>query len=865
MTFLFTDIEGSTRHWEESPEMSERVAQHFAVLRAAVDGGGGRVFATAGDGVAAAFTSVEGALRAAIAAQRAMAATGLAVRMGIHTGEVEPVDDDFRGRAVNRAARIMAVGHGGQILLSDVSAALVRTGTGRVTLTDLGTHRLRDLTEPERLWQVDHPDLGQRFPPVRGVDSYFNNLPAQRSSLVGRDQVVQRLVDLAQRHRIVTLTGVGGVGKTRLAIHAAADLLSEFATVWFVELARVRDPGDVAETIARTVGGAGAVGAPDPLATATAALTGGRRLLVLDNCEHVVAGAAAAIDVLTATCPELSVVATSREVLGVDGEHILAVRSLDPSTAAGELFRQRAVAAGVDVATLDPEAVAELCRRLDGLPLAIELAAARAATLGVAAILGGLADGLDLGAGGRRRDGRHSTMRTTIEWSYRLLDTDEQQLFRWLAVFPNGFELDAVRHVAFLLGIDDLTATEHMASLVHKSMLTADASSAGVRYRMLETMRAFAAERLDELDERLPAQAALADWVATITDLPYTDPCTAAVERHVLRLEREGDAWREAVATAARLGSGELAAALCGPPVAFFLLGRHDLADDVRPLLALCADGAQRRAVLTALIVSASGGTEPAQMRAWADEVAALDAADPTGLGGLMGWFTAAWSGDFPTAIDVCVAASRDSRLGQSTRDLFVGIAVLDQFSLTDATADTHGLFPRALEVADRSDVALHRATCLLGAAWGLAGTDPDHALQLVRRAINEVPNVPALTRLTLPGSAARLLSRLDPSVAARGLLEQLDATPSRRSFIDLIPLFYAASLLDGLGGGRASDSLMSVTAAPAAPRQSMMDFVDLARRAAMTPDRRWLSELETTVRAELGAIAGVHAAEMCA
>ena len=854
MTFLFTDIEGSTRQWEESPEMYDRVEQHFAVLRAAVDGGGGEVFATMGDGIAAAFTSVEGALRAAIAAQHEMPATGLAVRVGIHTGEVERVGDDFRGRAVNRAARIMAVGHGGQILLSDVSAALVRTGTGRAELADLGTHRLRDLTEPERVWQVVHPDLGQQFPPVRGVDTYYNNLPAQRSSLVGRDLEVQRLVAMTRRHRIITLTGVGGVGKTRLAVHAAADLLTEFATVWFVELACVTDPDDVADTIARTVG---AVGVPDPLAAAIAALAGERRLLVLDNCEHVVDSAVAAIDVLSAGCPELSIVATSREVLGLDGEHVLAVRPLDPSTTAGELFRQRAMAAGVDLATLEPAAVAELCRRLDGLPLAIELAAARTATLGVAAIVGALDDQLGLGAGGRRRgDCRHSTMRATIEWSYRLLDDDEQRLFRWLAVFPNGFELDAARHVAHLLGIDDAAATEHVASLVHKSMFTADLHPYGVRYRMLETMRAFAAERLDELDERLSALTALADWVATITDLPFADPCSAAVERNVLRLEREADNWREAVVTATRLRSGVLAAALCGPPVAFFLLGRHDLADVVRPLLELCDDAEQRRGVLAALIVSASGGTEPAQMRAWADEVATFDVVDPTGLGGLMSWFVSAWSGDFVTAIDVCVAASLDRRLHQSTRDLFVGIAVLDHFSLTDACADTHELIPRALEVADRSDVALHRATCLLGAAWGVAGADPDRALHLVRRAINEVPNVPALTRLTLPGSAARLLSRLDPSVAARGLLEQLDATPSRRSFIDLIPLFYAATLLDSLGDGSAGEALISVTSAPTAPQQSMMDFVDLARRAAMTSNLRSVGELEVTVRAALRDIA---------
>ena len=809
MTFLFTDIEGSTRQWEESPEMYDRVERHFVVMRAAVDDGGGDVFSTMGDGIAAAFTSVDGAVLAAVAAQRQMPSIGLSARMGIHTGEVERVGDDYRGRSVNRAARIMAVGHGGQILLSDVSAALARSGSSRPMLADLGTHRLRDLTDPERLWQVVHPELRGQFPPVRGLDAYSNNLPAQRSSLVGRDRDVQRVIDLTRRHRIVTLTGVGGVGKTRLAVHAAAEMVSDFATVCFVELACVADPGDVADTIGRALGGVAAV---DPLAAAAASLAGGRRLLVLDNCEHVIDSVASAIDVLTEACPDLCIVATSREVLGVDGEHVHAVRSLEPATTALDLFRQRAAAAGVDLATLDRASIVELCRRLDGNPLAIELAAARTATLGISTITGALADRLGPTRGARRRaDDRHATMRATIEWSYRLLDADEQRM----------------------------------------------------RYRMLETMRAFALGRLDECDERLAALIALAQWMTTLTDLPVGDPCNAAVERNAVRLEREADNWREAVVVATRLRSGELAAALCGPPVAFFLLGRHDLADVVRPLLELC-DSDQRRSVLTALIVSASGATEPSLMQAWAEEVQRIDDSDDsdaTGLGGLMRWMALAWRGDFVEAIGVCVAASTDERLRQGTRDMFVGIAVLDHFSLTDATSDTRGLIPRALEVADRSDVALHRATCLLGAAWGIAESDPERALQLVSRAINEVPNVPALTRLTLPGSASRLLTRLEPRVAARGLLEQLDATTSRQSFVDLIPLFYAATLLDGLRDRSAEHALITVTAAPVEAHTSMMDVVDLSRRAASISNpasvapsrrpygRRWPTSFGTTVR----------------
>jgi predicted ATPase len=882
LTFLFTDIEGSTRQWEESPEMHERVERHFAALRRVVEAGGGEVFATMGDGIAAAFSSVDAAVQAAIAGQQAMSPIGLAVRMGVHTGEVERVgtgaatgpggdtDTDFRGRPVNRAARIMAVGHGGQILVSDITAALLRTGPGPVELIDLGARQLKDLDDPERVWQVLHPDLDeQHFPPVRGLDTCSNNLPVQRSSLVGRDDDVARVAALLQQHRIVTLTGVGGVGKTRLSIQAAAEQLERFCNVWFVELASVADPDDVADAIALTVG---AAGVNDPLAAASALLAGQHTLLVLDNCEHVVDSAAAVIDALTAGCPNLSIIATSREALGIEGEHVVTVRSLDPAGSAVELFLQRATAAGADLgpaggaAGVEQTDLEHLCRRLDGIPLAIELAAARCATLGLATIIDGLDDRFSLLSGGRRRAiDRHGTMRATIEWSHRLLDPDEQRLFQWLAVFPNGFELDAAHHVATAgLGLRESAATEHVASLVQKSMVTAEPGPHGVRYRMLETMRAYGMEQLDEHGTRLDAMTALAEWVATITDLPFADPCNAAVERNAIRLEREADSWRDAVMLAARLGSADLAARLCGPSVAFFLLGRHDLADFVRPLLDLCVVEAddqaltvrRRQAVLCALMVSAAGATEVGQLQEWADEMWQLDElplnGGPTGLGGLMAWLASTWQGDFSASVDITTRASQDARLARSTRDMFLGIATLDRFSLTDATDDPDGLVPRALEVGGRSDVAMHRVTCLLGAAWGLADTHPDRSLDLVRRALDDIANVPALTRLTLPGGAFRLLSRLDPRVAAQGLLEQLDATPARRTFVDLIPLFYATSLLQRLGHPVAESALAMFTVSPFAPYLSMMDFVDLARKASTTGSHGSIGELETTVRAAL-------------
>ena len=854
-TFLFTDIEGSTRRWEESPGMRQQVDDHFAVLRAAVEGAGGEVFATLGDGVAAAFGSADAALHAAIVAQRRMPELGLRVRMGVHTGEVERRDGDFRGRPVNRAARIMATGHGGQVLLSDVTAALLRAGSAAVELVDLGSHRLRDLAEPERLWQVVHPDLEARFPPVRGIDTYATNLPVQRSSLVGREDDVRRVRGLVLDHRVVTLTGVGGVGKTRLAVHTAADLLAEVANAWFVDLAGVVDPDDVADAVARAVG---VTAVADPLDATLAILGGERTLLVVDSCEHVVDAAAVVLDALTAGCPTLSVLATSREGLGLDGEHIVVVQPLDPAVAAVELFEQRATAAGARLADDDRSAIGALCRRLDGIPLAIELAAARAASLGLAAITGGLDDRAGPLVGRRRGPGdRHGTMRLTIEWSHRLLDPGEQRLLHWLAAFPAGFELDAALHVAAALGADEPAATDRVASLVHKSMVVVDHHGHGVRYRLLEVVRAFALERLDEVGERAEAVAALARWVTTLTDLVYAEPCSPTVERHAIRLEREADAWREAVLHAVRAADGRLAAALCGPPTAFFLLGRHDLADVVRPLLAVVGDDPrQRQAVLCALIVSAAGATDPDQLQAWADEIEATDRGAPTGLGGLMRWMALAWRGDFASAVRVCVEASHDEALAESTRDLFVGIAVLDHFSLTDADADDHLLVERALAVAERSEVALTRVACRLGAAWGLRTSDPGRALRLVRLALDDVDEAPALTRLTLPGSASRLVAQLDPAVAARGLLEQLDATATRRSFVDLIPLFYGATLLNRAGHPAADAALATVTVSAVAPYLSMMDVVDLARRAASVANPVSLVELEATVRVALAELA---------
>ncbi len=443
-------------------------------------------------------------------------------------------------------------------------------------------------------------------------------------------------------------------------------------------------------------------------------------------------------------------------------------------------------------------------------------------------------------------------MRGTIDWSYRLLDDDEQRLFQWLAVFSNGFELDAARYVGGTLGLDERSTTEFIGSLVHKSMISADHCGEVVRYRMLETMRAFALEQLDDQGERLTATTAQAEWVTCLTDSPVGSPCSAAVEFNTIRLEREADNWRDAVLLATRISSGRLAGRLCGPPTAYFLLGRHDLTDLVSPLLDLADNPSDRRSVLVALLVSGAGAVSAERLRVWADEVFAIEATDLTGVGTLMQWLTLGWRGDFETSVKLCHEASLDDRLDLTTRDMCLGIATLDRFSLTDAFGDPDSLIVRALEVADRSEVAMHRVICVLGAAWGVSTTQPDRALELVRRALAEIADIPALTRLTLPGTASRLLARLDPRVAAAGLLELLDSTPVRRSFVDLIPTFYATALLHRVKHPSASTALATLTVTPAAPYLSMMDFIDLARQAAATTSLVSLSELESMVRSAL-------------
>ena len=503
-TFLFTDVEGSTRRWQLDPDaMPGLLAAHDEALRTAIEAHRGSVFKHTGDGMCSVFTSAADAVLAAVDAQRKLE---LPVRMAVHTGEAIPRDGDFFGVALSRCARLMEVGHGGQVLLSAGAATVAGRLDAEIELRDLGEHRLRDLSEPERVFQVLAPGLAGEFSGLRSLDAVRHNLPVLRSSFVGREL---ELIDVCERlaaGQCVTLTGIGGCGKTRLALEAAARLVDRFPQgVFLVDLALLSDADLLGQAVASALDlhllDTGIDGLVQYLAER-------RMLIVLDNCEHVLDVCAELVDGLLARCPGLRILATTREALGVEGEQVLRVPSLNPETDAVRLFIDRAGAAGAgfhhDAAS--ERTVAQICRRVDGIPLAIELAAARTAHLAPAQILERLSDRFKLLTGGRRRVQRQQTLAAAIDWSHDLLSEAEQTLFRRLAVFRGSFSLQAVEKIC------DPDAVDLLGSLVAKSLVNVQYEDAAARYRLLETVRLYAEERLLAAGEAVELRCAHRDW-----------------------------------------------------------------------------------------------------------------------------------------------------------------------------------------------------------------------------------------------------------------------------------------------------------------------------------------------------------------
>jgi predicted ATPase/class 3 adenylate cyclase len=517
-TFLFTDIERSSRLWEEHPEQMQRALQsHDRILRDAVLRHHGVVVKSTGDGIHAAFQDPLDALAATVEFQIALespdASDGLKlrVRCGIHAGVIERRDGDYFGSAVNRAARIMNAAHGGQVLTSQAVAELVQ---GRlpdgVSLRDLGALRLRDLAGAEHVFQVQHVGLRPAFPPLRSLEAVPNNLPQQVTTFIGREREQEQVKAALKKARLLTLTGIGGMGKTRLSLQVAADIVNEYSDgVWFVELAPINDGSLVPQAVATALSVKEESGRP--LTEALVAHARERQmLLVLDNCEHLVSACAELARQLLQAGPRIRILASSREPLNITGETIytvppLSVPGLDASSATDSIMQFEAVRLFVERAKAmqasfrhsdqDMPAIVEICRRLDGIPLALELAAARVRALSVEQIAARVNDRFRLlTTGDRTAQPRQQTLRAMIDWSYDLLTEKERTLLRRLAVFAGGWTLEAAERVGSGEGVEESEVLDLLTDLVDKSLVMVDAD--GDRYRLLETVRQYAHELL---------------------------------------------------------------------------------------------------------------------------------------------------------------------------------------------------------------------------------------------------------------------------------------------------------------------------------------------------------------------------------
>ncbi|MBV9104153.1 MAG: hypothetical protein JO060_11240 [Candidatus Eremiobacteraeota bacterium] len=528
VTFLFTDIEGSTRRWEhDAAAMQAAVRRHDEVLRVAIEEHEGYIFKTIGDAFCAAFGSAQSAVAAAVHAQRTLAAedfsavADLRVRMALYSGRCDERDGDYFGPAVNRVARLLAVGHGGQVLASqsvrDEADDAMPPG---VSWIDLGRHLLKDVARPESVYQLRIPNLQSDFAPLRSVDALRDNLPKHLSSFVGRDDEVAAIRALVQSHRLVTVVGTGGIGKTRCALAAGASLLDAYdGGVWFVELASLSEAGLVAGAIASALAVDASLGTP--LDAVIRHLKGRKTLIILDNCEHMLEEAARCVEAILHACADVSVIATSRERLGAQDETVYRLPPLGvPPKKAGvtadeirgfpaiALFERRAESGGrFRLDDANATTVAEICRQLDGIALAIELAAARVRTLPLAAVAQKLDERFSL-LKERRPTAlpRHQTLRAVIDWSYDLLSAQEQRVFERLSYFAGSPTLEVVSSVCSDSPLDGHTedaiaeddVLDYVSSLVDKSLVELESRDDDVRYGLLDSTRRYGREKLAE-------------------------------------------------------------------------------------------------------------------------------------------------------------------------------------------------------------------------------------------------------------------------------------------------------------------------------------------------------------------------------
>lgn len=575
VTLLFTDIEGSTRHWETEPQlMADALRRHDEILRTAIERADGYVFKTVGDAFCAAFTTPSGALDAVLTAQRQLAAepwptsAPIRVRMALHSGACEERDGDYYGPTVNRTARLEAIAHGGQVLVSGATASLAPESLpDGVSLADLGLHRLKDLGRPEQVFQLQADFLQPNFPPLASLDNpeLPNNLPAVLSSFVGRERELEQVHVLTESSRLVTLTGTGGCGKTRLAMQGAADALDGYEDgVWLVELATVTDAELVPGAVAAVLGLREQPGRPVG-ALVCDALAPQRLLLMLDNCEHVIDAVAKLCDLLLRGCPKVHVLATSREPLGIDGERVYRVPSLslprNDADLTADVTDCDSVALFADRAstrdpgfTLDEQTtplVATICRRLDGVPLALELAAARLASMSLRQVCDRLDQRFRLLTGGSRSAlPRQQTLQATVDWSFSLLSPAERETLTRLSVFSGGFELEAAEAVCATDAVDAIDVLDLLGSLVDKSLVVAEHTDGSLRYGLLETIRQYAAHELLHTvgeDDALRVRDRHAEYYLRLAESAWPALTGAEQGAWMHRLDRDWDNIRVAV------------------------------------------------------------------------------------------------------------------------------------------------------------------------------------------------------------------------------------------------------------------------------------------------------------------------------
>ena len=653
VTLLFTDIEGSTVLWEQDgARMSQALAAHDALARRVVESRHGTVVKMTGDGMHAAFDDALDALEATVDLQQALAdltathEVALRVRCGLHAGVVERRDNDYFGSPVNRAARIMSAAHGGQVLLSQAVVEGVRDRLTRgIALRDLGSVRLKDLSSPEHVYQVMHPQLRQNFPALRSLEATPNNLPQQATSFIGRHKELADVRSLLERAHTLSLTGSGGCGKTRLSLQIAADTLERFPDgAWLVELAPLADPDLVPQTVA-TVLGLKEVPGKSISQTLSGHLKDKRLLLLLDNCEHLLDGCAQLVDALVRQCPDVQILASSREALGIGGEHVYRVPSMSlpnqkqPKTPAYvsefeavQLFAERAslVCPDFQITEGNASALASICQRLDGIPLAIELAAARLSSLTAAEVDDRLDQRFRLLTGGSRTAlPRQRTLRALIDWSYSLLREPERRLLQRLTVFAGGWTLEAAEKVCADDDLDERLVCELLSALVDKSLVVVEQLNRHSRYRLLETVRQFGQEQLLEGDGVAALRTRHRDYFLESAELAFTHLAVGADQVEWLnRLESDRENLRAALEWSLTCAGSEEGLRLCGAmrPLwnmrGYYVEGRHWCAR------ALGKAGADRRTAVRANALATAGGLALGQSDYLASEEAANESLD---------------------------------------------------------------------------------------------------------------------------------------------------------------------------------------------------------------------------------------------